>query len=192
MVPREDDERAEYALLMSRARDAERTALSAYVASGLVAATLLSWAIGGKSTALMLPVLVAVAYGFTATLRSRQAVKLIAGYIEEIVEPAGMRPQWFSQLRKLSALPGFNPSSDWVAASLANMLVLVAVVLGWTYADSKAHGELMAAIVTGCGLAFGFYSISETMRLSRTDFASLWAQIGTDPRSEPRRVRAAS
>ena len=43
-----------------------------YVASGLAAATLLSWAIGAKNAALMVPVLVAVAYGFTAGLRGRR------------------------------------------------------------------------------------------------------------------------
>ncbi len=190
MVPFEEDERAEYAVLMSRARDAERTALLSYVASGLVAAMLLSWAIGGRNAALMLPVLVAVAFGFTAVLRARQSVKLIAGYAEEVMERAGSRPQWFTHLRKLSSTPGFNPNSDWVAASLANTVNLIAVVLSWLYADAKSHGELMAAIVTGCALAFGIYSLSETSRVSRTDFAALWRMVGAEPREEGRRFRA--
>jgi hypothetical protein len=192
MVPFEEDDRAEYAVLMNRARDAERTSALAYVASGLVASVLLSWGIAGRNAALMLPVLVAVAFGYTAVLRARQAVKLIAGYAEANMEHVGSRPRWFTYLRKLSSFPGFAPSSDWVAASLANTMNLVAVVFSWLYADSKSHGELMAAIVTGCALAFGIYSLSETSRLSRTDFAALWRQVGSEPRDESRRFRTAA
>lgn len=192
MIPREEDESAEYAALMSRARDVERTAQFSWVAAGLAAAVLLSWAIGGRSPGLMLPVVLAVACGFYAALQGRQELRLISGYMEEIVEAGGSRPGWFSRLRQLHGMPGFSPSSDWIAASLANAVVLLAVALAWVYVDSKTKGELLAGIVTGCGVAFAFHSLTETSRMTRTNFAAVWRQGTAGTSKDARRIRAAS
>ena len=188
MIPREEDASAEYAALMSRARDVERTAQFSWVAAGLTATVLLSWAIGGKSPGLMLPVVLAVACGFYAALQGRQELRLIAGYMEEIVEARESRPQWFSRLHQLHGVPGSNSNSDWIATILANAVVLLAVSLAWVFVDSKSSGERLAGIVTGCGVAFAFHSLTETSRLTRTNFAAIWRQ-GTS--KDARRARAA-
>ncbi len=191
MPPLDEDGRMEYAALMSRGSDAERISQFCWVAAGVAATVLLSWAIEAKSSGLMLPVVFAVAFGFYATLRSRQQIRLIGGYVEEYFEGRGAAPQWFSRLRLLQNVPGFNSSNNWLAAFLANAVNLTAVVLAWVYAPTAARGELMAGIVTGCGVAFAFHSISETSRLDRTHFPALWRQVSGELREERRPSRVA-
>ena len=192
MARLDEDERMEYSALMSRGRDAERTSQVSWTASGLTAAVLLSWAIGAKSPGLMLPVVFAVACGFYARLWGRQGALLTAGYVEEFMETDGSGARWFSRLRQLRGIPGFSLAGDWLTAFIANAVVLVAAVLAWVYAAPAAHGELMAGIVTGCGIAFGFHSITETSRLARTDFGAQWRQVNPEPRGVPRPTRIAA
>jgi hypothetical protein len=184
-------ERMEYVALMSRGRDAERTSQFCWIASGVGAAVLLSWAIAARSPGLMLPVIFAAAFGFYAMLHGRQQVRLIAGYVREFYESKEQGPQWFTRLGNLEVVPGFNPSSDWLAACLANAVVIVAVVFSWFFAAGAARGDLMAGIVTGIGIAFGFHSVSETARLRLTNPAAFWHQVNGGSREERPALRVA-
>jgi len=56
-----DWESSEYQALMTRGRDAERTSVICWTASGLAAAILLSWGIEWRSSSLMIPVIFAAA-----------------------------------------------------------------------------------------------------------------------------------
>ena len=147
-----DWEYSEYQALMTRGRDAERMSMICWTASGLVSAILLSWGIEAKSGSLMLPVVFAAAFGYYATIHSRQQTRLIAGYIKEFYETHPNGPQWFTRLGHLEVVPGFNPSGDWVSTVLVNATVALAIVFSWLYAPTSARGDLMAGIVTGCGV----------------------------------------
>lgn len=184
-----DWESSEYMALMMRGRDAERTSLMCWTASGLVAAVLLSWGIAAHNSSLMLPVVFAAAFGYYATIHARQQVRLIAGYVKEFVESQPQGPQWFTRLGHLEVVPGFNPSSDWTSTVLVNCAVAVAVVCAWLFASTSARGDLMAGIVTGCGVAFSFHSISETARLRQTNPAGFWRQVSAGPVEERRPTR---
>lgn len=139
----------------------------------------------------MLPVIFSVAYGFYTMSRGRQQVRLIAGYIKEFFESRGAGPQWFTRLGHLEVVPGFNPSSDWLATALANSVNLTAIVFAWLFAVGTPRGELMAGIVTGVGLAFMFHSVSETARLHQTNPAAFWRQVNAGPSEETRQVKVA-
>ena len=80
-----DWDHEEYQALMNRGRDAERTSLVCWTASGVGAAVLLSWGIAAKSPSLMLPVIFATAFGFYAAIHGRHQVRLIAGYVKEFL-----------------------------------------------------------------------------------------------------------
>src|SRR5262249_42854972 len=110
---------------------------------------------------------------------------LIGGYLEEYYESRGGSLQWFTQVARISTLPGYQPASEWVAVALGNATVTLAVVFAWIHASSNARGDLMAGIVTGCGVAFTYYSLSETGRARGTDYAAFWNQ----PRDELREAR---
>jgi len=183
----------EYQALMARGRDAERTALVCWTASGIAAAVLLSWGIAAKSASLMLPVIFATAFGFYAAVHGRQQVRLIAGYVKEFMEPNGNSgPQWFTRLAQLEVVPGFNPSGDWAVAALANLTVVTAMAFSWIYAGGAGQrGDLMAGIATGLGLVFCFHSITETARIRQTNAGALWRQI-TSHAEERRGPRLAS
>jgi len=189
MASLNESERMEYLALMNRGRDAERTAQVCWIASGVGAAVLLSWAIAAGSPGLMLPVFFAVAFGFYAMLHGRQQVRLIAGYLKEYVESRDAGPQWFTRLGHLEVVPGFNPSADWLAVFLANAVVAVSVMCAWFFASGSPRGDLMAGIVTGLGIAFGFHSVSETARLRQTDAAAFWHQVNGSARDERPQVR---
>ncbi len=192
MVSHAEDRQMEYAALMDRGRDAERTGQLCWVAAGVAAAVLLSWGIGARNPGLMIPVVLAVALGFYAALRGRQQARLIAGYVEEFLEGEGGEPRWFTRSRQIQALPGMGPAGDWLNACLANAVIVVAVAFAWIFAAPAARGELMAGIVTGCAVGFAFHSISETSRLTRTDDAALWRQVSGRLREEKRPARAAA
>ena len=192
MTSLEENERMEYSALMSRGRDAERTSQTCWIASGIGAAVLLSWGIAAKSPGLMLPVVLSVAYGFYTMIHGRQQVRLIAGYVKEFLESRGSGLQWFTRLGHLEVVPGFNPSSDWLSTSLANVVNLAAMVFAWLFAAGVARGELMAGIVTGVGLAFGFHSVSETARLHQTNPAAFWRQVNAGPSEESRPGKVAA
>jgi hypothetical protein len=179
-----DWEHSEYQALMTRGRDAERAALICWTAAGLVAAVLLSWGIGAKNSSLMLPVIFAAAFGYYATIHSRNQVRLIAGYVKEFVETQPGGPQWFTRLGHLEVVPGFNPSSDWVATILVNTIVIASVVFAWLYASASVRGDLMAGIATGCGVGFALHSIAETARLRSANPAAFWHQVRQGPAVE--------
>ncbi|HEX7078423.1 MAG TPA: hypothetical protein VF363_08375 [Candidatus Eisenbacteria bacterium] len=183
-----DWEQTEYDAIMARGRDAERTSLICWTASGLAAAVLLSWGIAARNASLMLPVVFAVAYGFYAAMHGRQQVRLIAGYVKEYFESRASSPQWFTRLAQLEVVPGFNPSGDWVMTALANAVALTAIVFSWLFASTSPRGDLMAGITTGLGLVFCFHSVTETGRLRQTNAAALWRQVGNgaDERRGPR------
>ena len=189
MAALDECERMEYAALMNRGRDAERTAQICWVTSGVGAAALLSWAVAERSPGLLLPVVFAVAFGFYAQIHGRQQVRLIAGYVREFFEARGQSPQWFTRLEHLEALPGFNPASDWLTTCLANAAVIVAIVFSWFFAAGVPRGDMMAGIVTGCGIAFGFHSVSETSRLRQTNPSAFWRQVTSRSNEERPSVR---
>ena len=186
-----DWDQMEYQTLMSRGRDAERTAQVCWTAAGIAAAVLFSWGIAAKSSSLMLPVVFATAFGFYAAVHGRNQVRLIAGYAKEYFEGQPSGPKWFTRLGHLEVVPGFNPSGDWVATALANMLVVGSIVFAWLFAGLAPKGELMAGIVTGAGLVFCFHSVTETSRLRQMNPAALWRQVGNGP-VEERRPRLAT
>lgn len=189
MAQNGDWESSEYQALMQRGRDAERTSVMCWVAAGLVAAVLLSWGIEARSSSLMVPVIFAVAFGYYAAIHSRQQVRLIAGYVKEFLEGNTNGPQWFTRLGHLEVVPGFSTSSDWVTTILVNVVVGVAVICAWIFAAGAERGDLMAGIVTGCGVAFCFHSISETARLRQTNPAMFWRQVNSGPVEERRPTR---
>ena len=177
----------EYQALMARGRDAERTSLVCWTASGIAAAVLLSWGVAAKSSSLMLPVIFATAFGFYAAIHGRQQVRLIAGYVKEFMEN-GSSPQWFTRLAQLEVVPGFNTSGDWSLAALANLVVVTAMAFSWIYASGAPRGDLMAGIATGIGLVFCFHSVTETARIRQTNAGALWRQVvaNTEERRGPR------
>ncbi|OGF17558.1 MAG: hypothetical protein A2W00_05570 [Candidatus Eisenbacteria bacterium RBG_16_71_46] len=177
-----DSERMEYEALMNRGRDAERTSQLCWTLSGLAAACLMSWGVQTRNPALMLPVVLASAYGFYAMLFARHQVRLIAGYIKEFFETRTAGPQWFTRLGHLHVVPGFNPIKDGLSLFLANGTSIVAIIFAWLFSTSDPRSILMAGIVTGFGLLFGFHSMSETWRMHQTHSASLWHQVNVGPR----------
>jgi hypothetical protein len=170
-----ENETLEYQALTASSRDASRVGLVCWVAGSLVGAVLLSWGVSGKQPALMLPVVIAVACGFYANLRSRYHVRLVAGYLQEYHD---QRALWFERLRKIESTPVLF-AHDWVSAILANAIVIAAVTTAWLDAGAAAHGELMAGVVTGGAIAFAFHSLSETARLRATNSGAIWHQSST-------------
>src|SRR6267142_2380212 len=150
MASLNESERTEYAVLMSRGRDAERTSHFCWIASGVAATVLLSWAIAARRPPLMLPVIFAVAYGFYTTIHGRQQTRLIAGYVKEFFEgrDAG-GPQWFTRLGHLEIMPGFSPSmSDWLSTGLANAVVVIAIVFASLVDLSRARSGATDSTIT--------------------------------------------
>lgn len=190
MAANSDWDHEEYQALMARGRDAERTSLVCWTASGIGAAVLLSWAVAARSASLMLPVIFATAFGFYAAIHGRNQVRLIAGYVKEFLEPHSSSPQWFTRLSQLEVVTSFNPAGDWAVAALANSTVVAAIALSWFYSGAP-KGEMMAGIVTGVGLVFCFHSITETARLRQTNAAALWRQLAAS-HEERRGPRLAS
>ena len=183
MASMNENERTEYSALMMRGRDAERTSHFCWIASGIAATMLLSWAMAAKNPALMIPVVLCVAYGYYTMAHGRQQARLIAGYVKEFFE-CDTGPQWFTRLGHLEVVPGFNPSSDWVATLLVNAMVLTAIVFAWLFAAASARGDLMAGIATGCGVGFAVHSIAETARLRQANPGAFWHQVRQGPNEE--------
>ena len=182
MTTLQENERLEYEALMARGRDAEWTSQISWVLCGVAATTLLAWGIATRNSTLMLPVVLATAYGFYAMLRGRQQVRLIAGYVEEFFESHETGARWFTWLGHLRLVPGLNPSSDWFMTCLSASLVVLAVVFAWLFAGDAHKGtSLMPGLVTGVSVAFVFHAISETSRLHRANFAAFWRQVNSGP-----------
>lgn len=187
----DDQQREEYSSLMRRAQDAERIAQLCWVGAGLTAAVTLSWAIGGRNPGLMIPVVFAIAIGYYGMLRARQQVRWITSYIEEFCEDR-KGAQWFTRLRRLQSQPGYRTVGDWVTVALSNAGVVLTLVLAWVYAGPAPRGDLMAGIATVCGVLFGYHSISETVRMSQTDWRASWRSVSGELKEAPREQRAAS
>jgi protein-S-isoprenylcysteine O-methyltransferase Ste14 len=182
MTTLQENERLEYEALMARGRDAEWTSQISWVVCGVAATALLAWGIASRNPTLMLPVVIATAYGFYAMLRGRQQVRLIAGYVEEFFESHETGARWFTWLGHLRLVPGLQPSSDWFMTSLSVSLVVLAVVFAWLFSnDSHKSTQLMPGLVTGIAVAFVFHAISETARLHRANFAAFWRQVNSGP-----------
>ena len=105
MASMNENERVEYSVLMSRGRDAERTSHFCWIASGIAATMLLSWAVAARNAGLMLPVIFAVAYGFYTMVHGRQQTRLIGGYVKEFFEGNDQGPLWFFAWIFASATP---------------------------------------------------------------------------------------
>jgi hypothetical protein len=190
MLASNDSRQEEYVALMSRARSVEHVSHVGWVVAAVAATVLMSWAIGARSAGLMVPVVFAVALGFHSLVRGSEQERLIAGYVEEFLENRDGGPEWFSRLGQLRVVPGFSLANAWIVAGLASAVVAVAIILSWVFAGASERGQLMAGIVTGCGLAFALYAVVETSRLRQTDFAAFWRQVGGGPR-EVRNKRTA-
>jgi len=93
-------------------------------------------------------------------------------------------PKWFTRLGHLEVVPGFNPSSDWVATLLVNAMVVTAIIFAWLFAASSTRGDLMAGIATGCGVGFAVHSIAETARLRQANPGAFWHQVRQGPAEE--------
>jgi hypothetical protein len=182
MSASEDCQMIEYEALMNHSAHVERTSQLCWTACGMAAAVLLSWGISGTNPALMIPVLLVIAFGFYARLRGRQQVRLIAGYVEEFHESRNGGPQWFTRLAQFQMTPTFHPAGDWLTVALANATVMAAVALSWLYSGSGERGELMAGFMTGCAVVFAFHSMSETTKLRQGRMAQMWRQASADLR----------
>jgi len=182
MAAMTENERMEYSVLMSRGRDAERTCHFCWIASGIAATMLLSWAIAARNAGLMLPVIFAVAYGFYTMVHGRSQTRLIGGYVKEFFEgndSSNSGPLWFTRLGRLEMVPGFSASNaDWLMTAMANVVIVTSVIFAWVFASAMPKGELYAGIATGCAMAFLVHSISETTRMRQSDAAAFWRQVG--------------
>ncbi len=190
MMSMENHVNMEYVALMRRGQDAERVAHLCWTAGALTAVMTMSWAISARDSGLMLPVVLAIAIGFYAMLRGRQQVRAIGGYIETFCEGTG-EARWFGCVHRLQRQPGYPAVGDWLAVCLANSGAVLALVLAWIWSGASARGELMSGIVTGVAVLFGFHSISETVRMTQTDWTAMWRQPSADPRESSRAGRAA-
>jgi len=192
MTGTEDLRGQEYAALMDRTRDLERTAQWTWTGSAIACAVLLSSAIGTRSTGQMLAVVVCAAFGYYANLRARRRGRLVEGYVREFHETDRTGAQWHTRLAQLDALPGAQDWTDWAPLALSNLLTLTAIVLAWVFADASSRGELMGGFTTMAGIAFSVHSILESMRNAQIADASTWAQFGTPLRevTSERRVAA--
>ncbi len=169
------EEGTEYVSMTNWARSAETMGQVCWTLAMIAAVTILAWGKQSQSCALMIPAIVAVAVGFYASLRARQQVYSIAGYLE------GTQPSWISGLDRLGS------AQDWTVTCIANCVVVLAIVFSWLMADNAWRGELMSGMVTGCGIVFAFHSISETSRLPQVGAAP---QLRASSRGEQRRERA--
>jgi hypothetical protein len=170
----DDKNHIEYAALMNEARDAERMTFVSWMSAGIAAAALLAWGIGSRQPGFMLPVVAVAAAGFLAMLRWRERAALVTGYIETYHESEHGSPSFFTRLNRLYATQGGGAARDWHIATFFNVIVVAAAVFAWMESANTSHGELWAGVVTGCGLAFASYSLSETARTQHMDAGALW------------------
>jgi hypothetical protein len=174
MATMEEKTRLEYAALMGKAQDAERMAFSSWMATGIAAMVLLAWGMGSRQPGSMVPVVMVAAAGFLAMIRSREQASSIAGYIEAHYESEDENPSYYTLLGRMRGTVGHGNSRDWHATAFFNAIGVVAAVFAWMWASNGDRGELWAGVVTGCMLAFGSYSLSETGRMQQADPAADW------------------
>ena len=178
----------EYAALMDRARDLERTAQWTWTGAVITSAVLLSNALGTRSAGQMFAVVVCAALGYYANLRARRQARLVESYVQEFHETDRSGAQWHTRLAQLDA----PDRTDWAPLALANLLSLTAIVLSWVLAEASSRGEVMGGFTTMAGIAFSVHSIMESMRSPQIASASSWAQIGEPLREVMPERRVAS
>ena|SRR5688572_9195433 len=174
MMTLDEKSRMEYAALMNQARDAERMAVSSWMAAAIAAAFLLAWGIGSKQPGALLPAVLAAAAGFLATARWREQAMLLAGYIEAHHETPEGSPAFHTRMGRLQGTLGAGQARDWHVTALLNAIACTAGVAAWMAASNAENGELWAGLVTGCTLALASYSFSETARMQQIDGVALW------------------
>jgi hypothetical protein len=182
----------EYAALMDRARDLERTAQWTWTGAAITSAVLLSNALGTRSAGQMFAVVVCAALGYYANLRARRQARLVESYVQEFHETDRSGAQWHTRLVQLDALPGAPDRTDWAPLALSNLLSLTAIVLSWVLAEASSRGEVMGGFTTMAGIAFSVHSIMESMRSAQIANATTWAQIGEPLREVTPERRIAS
>jgi hypothetical protein len=175
----EDLRGQEYAALMDRVRDLERTAQWTWTGSTIACAALLSAAIGTRSAGQLLAVVVCMAFGYYANLHARRRARLVEGYVREFHETDRSGAQWHTRLAQLGRLPGAPDTTDWTPLALANLVSLGAIVLGWVFAESSSRGELMSTFTTMAGIAFAVHSIYQSMRNVAQADATSWQKLTT-------------
>jgi hypothetical protein len=175
----EDLRGQEYAALMDRVRDLERTAQWTWTGSTIACAALLSAAIGTRSAGQLLAVVLCMVFGYYANLRARRRARLVQGYIREFHETDRSGAQWHTRLEQLGRLPGAPDTTDWTPLALSNLVSLGAIVLSWVFAESSSRGELMGTFTTMTGIAFAVHSIYESMRNAALAGATSWAKLTT-------------
>ena len=181
----------EYAALMDRARDLERTAQWTWLAAAIASAVLLSNAIGTRSAGQMLAIVVCAAFGYYANLRARRQARLVEGYVQEFHETDRTGAQWHTRLAQLDALPGAPDRTEWAPLALSNLLSLTAIVLAWVFAEGSSRGELMGGFTTMAGIAFSVHSILQSMRNAQLANAASWEKLSTPLREVTRERRVA-
>lgn len=181
----------EYAALMDRARDLERTAQWTWLAAAIASAVLLSNAIGTRSAGQMLAIVVCAAFGYYANLRARRQARLVEGYVQEFHETDRTGAQWHTRLAQLDALPGAPDRTEWAPLALSNLLSLTAIVLAWVFAEGSSRGELMGGFTTMAGIAFSVHSILGSMRNAQLASAASWEKLSTPLREVTRERRVA-
>ena len=192
MTGNEDLRGQEYAALMDRARDLDRTAQWTWTGGAIASAVLLSNAIGTRSAGQMLAVIACAAFGYYANLRARRQAWRIESYVQEFHETDRSGAQWHTRLVQLDALPGAPDRTDWAPLALSNLLTLTAIVLAWALAEASSRGEVMSGFTTIAGIAFSVHSILESMRNAQISNATSWSQLGAPLREVTSERKVAS
>jgi hypothetical protein len=183
MTGTEDLRGQEYAALMDRARDLERTAHWTWTGAAIVCSLLLSNAIGTRSSGQLLAVVVCAAFGYHGYTQARRRQRL--------VETDRSGAQWHTRLDQLAAQPRMPDLTDWMPLALANLLTLTSIVLSWVFAEASSRGETMSGFTTMAGIAFSVHSILTSMRSVQLANAANWSQLNAPLRevtTDERRV----
>jgi hypothetical protein len=188
----EDLRGQEYAALMERVRDLDRTAQWSWTGAAIASAVLLSNAIATRSAGQMLAVVLCAAFGYYANLRAHRRARLVEGYVREFHETDRSGAQWHTRLAQLDARPGAPDRTDLEPLALANLLTLTAIVLAWVFAEGSSRGELMGGFTTMAGIAFSAHSVMEHLRSAQLAAAADWAQVGEPLREVTAERRVAS
>jgi hypothetical protein len=191
MTGTEDLRGQEYAALMDRARDLERTAHWTWTGAAIVCSLLLSNAIGTRSSGQLLAVVVCAAFGYHGYTQARRRQRLVESYVQEFHETDRSGAQWHTRLDQLAAQPRMPDLTDWMPLALANLLTLTSIVLSWVFAEASSRGETMSGFTTMAGIAFSVHSILTSMRSVQLANAANWSQLNAPLRevtTDERRV----
>jgi len=182
MFAANDSAHVEYDALMSRSRTLERTGYLSWTIATCTAAVLLAQAMGSGSPGALVAAVIAAAVGFYPLLHARQQLRMMASYIEEFVERGG-GSQWHTRVGHLQSVPAVGAPNDWIFTAASNLVVITAITFAWMFSGPTKHGELIAGLVTACGVVFALHSVMETSRVERTDYAAAWRKVTAGARS---------